>query len=718
MKGIRQVLWLVLVAACPGQAHEVIQVYGTVAPPIPPISMPADSAELIKLAPGGAINRNGPLTAIPQYRGMHTYRLQAHVDGRQPHTAGPMWMDSPLHYLPATLVKSLEVHRGIAPVRVGSALGGYIDALSHTSRYRKGEEFEMGGRASLDGHSLDDGYNTSLLGTLANQDTRYHVFGVYDTGDDIRSGDHTIAATEHEREFFGVGAGFRHKSGEWMLDYARNNTGYSGTPVLPMDIVFYHSDLFNLRHQGQVLGWRSELQLHYQNTDHRMNNYRLRPAPDFSQAGLPPFQGSDRRMAVVDADSIGLRAQFSTAGLAGSLLFGFDIRHSENNATINDPDVPAFFVQNFNQATVEEYGVFSEWTGDLGPHWQGEFGLRLQRTRTDADAVNHFRPGACTDGDNTTVCPAPAQSVATLSRRFNEQDRSQNDTGVDAVAVFRHDLSPSAALEFGVAHKTRAPSYIERYLWVPLEANAGVGDGNNYIGDVNLDMEKSWQLELGYRWHDAGAEFSPRLFVRRVDGYITGIPTAEEHTARVSRVLNGDATPITFANVDAEFYGADLLFRYPINPRWHVNGTVSYVRGKLRESFMSQDGTRRIEDDSLYRMPPLHGNLSINRITSWTITFEMDWAARQSKISQLLLDDPGNRNNNTREVPGYALLNLHAQYPLSDALTFTAGVRNISDREYVDSMNAFNRVSGGDLEIGERIPGEGRNAFVKLLVTW
>ena len=48
--------------------------------------------------------------------------------------------------------------------------------------------------------------------------------------------------------------------------------------------------------------------------------------------------------------------------------------------------------------------------------------------------------------------------------------------------------------------KTRAPSYIERYLWIPLNVNAGLGDGNNYIGNIDLDPEWSNQFELGLDW--------------------------------------------------------------------------------------------------------------------------------------------------------------------------------------------------------------------------
>lgn len=77
-------------------AQEIITVFGSKTV-FQHAGVPTDTPNLIRLAPGGAVSRNGALTSIPQYRGLHTYRVQTHLDGRQPHTAGPAWMDSPLH---------------------------------------------------------------------------------------------------------------------------------------------------------------------------------------------------------------------------------------------------------------------------------------------------------------------------------------------------------------------------------------------------------------------------------------------------------------------------------------------------------------------------------------------------------------------------------------------------------------------------------------------
>ena len=707
-----------LLAASPLPAVEVITVYGYRLPDFTVAEHPSDSAAFIAAAPGGAVNRNGPLSGIPQYRGLHTYRVRTHVDGRQPHTAGPVWMDSPLHYLPSALVDRLEVYRGIAPVRVGPSIGGHIEAVSHTSRYQADPDYEFGARVTLDGHSVDDGGNASVFLSLANDAGRYHVYGVHDEGDDMESGDGRVAGTEYERDYFGFGFGRRWGDGaELSFDYARNNTGDAGTPALPMDIGHYHTDLLNLRLRAPLGAWRLRAQAHYQDTAHWMSNYHLRPAPDFSMAPLPPFQGTDRRHAAVDGESWGGKLQLERPAAGGTLRLGADLRRSENDAVVRDPDFAPFFVDNFRDAVTRERGAFAEWEGALAAAWRGEFGLRLQHTRTSSGRVGHFRPPACADGDPATACPAPARSVGALSARLNGADRSRGDAEWDAVAVLTWAAAEDWDLEFGLARKTRAPAYLERYLWAPLETNGGLGDGNNYVGDPALAPEVSWQAELGALWRDGGRSFAPRLFYRRVDDYIAGVPAAGEHVRRVSGALNGDPTPMRFANADAEFYGADLRFALPLSLRWTLDGTASWVRGRLREDRPSLDGTRSLRKPDLDRMPPLRGRLNAHRAADrWTLTLAAEFSARQSEPSLLATDDPQSPRNRAEKTPGYVLLHAYARWDLpARGLILVAGAENLADRAYADPMSGFNRVPGGGAPFGRRLPGAGRNGFVKLV---
>ena len=83
------------------------------------LTVEADSAQLLKKAPGAAVNGNGPLSGIPQYRGMFGPRVGVQLNGTQLAPAGPNWMDPPLSYAAAAQLESLQLYRGIAPVSAG-----------------------------------------------------------------------------------------------------------------------------------------------------------------------------------------------------------------------------------------------------------------------------------------------------------------------------------------------------------------------------------------------------------------------------------------------------------------------------------------------------------------------------------------------------------------------------------------------------------------------
>ncbi|TCO72212.1 hypothetical protein [Chromatocurvus halotolerans] len=62
------------------------------------LSVSPDAARLLHEAPGANVTSNGPLTGIPQYRGLFGPRIAMTMNGSQLAPAGPNWMDPPISY--------------------------------------------------------------------------------------------------------------------------------------------------------------------------------------------------------------------------------------------------------------------------------------------------------------------------------------------------------------------------------------------------------------------------------------------------------------------------------------------------------------------------------------------------------------------------------------------------------------------------------------------
>ena len=664
-----------------------------------------DSSTLFERVPGANANYNGGLSSQPQYRGMFGPRMNVLIDGAYVESGGPNWMDPPLHYLPPALVDYVEVNRGIAPVSTGSGIGGYANAVSKSSKFQNSDEMIHHGDFSLGGREVNGGRNFSGILSTSNRNHRIHLLGSHDEGDDYDFDGGTAAGTEYEKTFVGIGYGFTTGVNDFSLDLRRTNTDNSGTPALPLDIAFFRTNQLDLGFNTQAFGFAIETQFFATDVRHQMDNFSLRPTPDFSALPLPPFVGDDKRAVAVESIGYGWTAK-GTRGLGiGTLTIGADITLNEHDATVSDPDFAPFFITNFNDAESDSYGIFAEWNAEVMTNTDLELGLRVNHVRTDAGLVNAF-PAVL--ADTGAVVNGVTTSAQTLRNNFNGADRSQDDTNLDAVVKLNHQFTQTVSGEIGLARKTRSPSYLERYLWIPLEVNAGLGDGNNYIGDPNLDPEVSHQIELGLNIDTAGWYLSPRVFYRNVDDYIQGTASTNAQAITFSGAAAGDATPLVFTNVDARLYGFDAAFGYTINRKLRVDGAVAYTRGERRDI-----------DDDLYRIAPLNGRLSLTYQTvHWRTSIEGVAFAEQDNISDELTLDLANPNNSNDPTAGYALLNLYTQYNMDSGVSFQAGIENVLDKRYTNHLSGFNRNTAGNIPQGQRLIGPGRNLFATLNYRW
>lgn len=667
-----------------------------------------DVSRLMSQVPGGSANANGPLTGQIQYRGMSGPRINVRVDGMLIHGGGPNWMAPPLQHIPAGLMEQIVVEKGVASISTGGGIGGAATARWKKPDFAIGDEWEWSGDTEFGASSVDDGTSLSGVFGLSSDTHRFFVMGSRDEGDDYRSGDGRVAATQYRRDTAGFGYGLRLDDHEFDFDFRRMETKDSGTPSLPMDIDWFDTDLWNARYRTVFGETGVELRLYGSDIDHGMSNHLLRPAPDFSSLPLPPFQGEDRRFVAADSQESGFKLTVDNPLGAGTLASGLEGKFASHNATVSDPDVPAFFVENFNHNEVDKLTAFSEWSARFGRNWYVEAGASVHRIETSADEVDAM-PARMVDMDpEAWPMGTPPRAVWMLRESFNNGERDHQDTLVDWVVKSRYQATDTLLVELAAARKERAPMYQERYLWIPLEANAGLGDGNNYVGDPALQPETSHQIELGLDFDLGNHSFSPRFYYRDVDDYIQGVPATSPMVVAVSANANGDPTPLQFANTAARFWGMDLAYGVQLSDGWRLEGTASLTRAE-----------RDDVDDPLYRISPdtLRTTLRYDA-ADYSVSLQQVLVARQDRISATNTLDPQNGNNRYAETPGYGLTNLYLDWFMTEDLTVTAGLENALDRHHTDHLTGFNRVQDSQVPVGMRLPGQGRSGFARLQYRW
>lgn len=640
------------------------------------IALPADAAAIAARVAGGDIFGNGALSGQLSYRGLAGERVLGRVNGQRFATGGPNAMDPPLHYAPSILVERIDVARGVAPVAEGPSLGGAINAQLVQAQFTDSASLTPQVRMASQYRSVDDSYAVGGLAALASNQWRFGLIASREQGEDYRFPGGTAVGTSFERNLYGVHAGFQTGAGELFVEYRRSETDPSGNPPFALDMVYFNTDFVQGGFRGQIAeDVGLTVRLGHVAVRHLMDNQTLR------QPAAAPMQA---RATFADADTVTAEAALRFGGTRAYFEVGADAELTDRFVTITNPTNPAFFIQSQPNVRAERLGAYLQWRGRVGSA-QFELGGRIDRTEQSAGIPQL----------GTAVPMGPRG----LAAAFIATGREADDTTVDAVA--RMWIEGGAFVpRLTLARKTRVPSVLERFAWLPTEASFGLADGNIYVGNQALKPEVAYIAEAGFDWETDWLTLRPTLYYRRVDDFIQGTPfdaTPGVINSPVEMVanMNGDPTPLMFRNTDAELYGADLDFVARPLDSLELAGTASFVRGQRRD----------IADD-LYRIPPANLRLS----ATWSsdrlaLGAEVFAAADQNRVSQ---------TNDELAGDGYATLGLFARYALTKALAIEAGVENLLDESYAPHLAGRSRVGASDVPLGERLPGAGRGVWARV----
>jgi iron complex outermembrane receptor protein len=634
-----------------------------------------DITYLTARTPGGARLGNGELSGQMQYRGLFGERLNLRVDGQSFASGGPNLMDPVYHYAPAPLISSIVIDRGVSPVSKGPGLGGGADAIFKRIDFTDDGAAAFGYDVMLRARSVNESVSTGGVVGAATDQWRFNLLGAYEEGDDTDFGDGIIGGTAFERAVYGLSAGVRTDAGAFSLDLRRQNTDPTGNPPFPMDIQYFNTDFARLGYHNDFGKIQLNANINYSDVAHLMDNFSLRPAP------MPMRQ----RATFADATTIGGAVSITFPTFGGAMSMGIDGQDTEHDVTITNPNNPAFFVTPFPDIDMSRFGGFGEWNGRLG-RLNTQLGLRL----------DHHEFAAGEAGLGTALPMGPRN----LAMAFNAADRDGNDTTFDSVVRLWTDATNGVSWRATFAHKEQMPGYIQRYGWLPINASGGLADGNIYVGDINLDKETAWIAEAGFDYASDRAYLRPTIYIRSIDDYIQGTPfddTVGVINSPVEMVanMNGDPTPLRWANVDARLVGFDLDAGYDFEGPLRLDGVVNYVRGKRRDI-----------DDNLYRMAPPNMMVGLTyEQPVWSATIEGRAFAKQTDVSE---------TNSEQATDGYVVFNAYGDWYVREGVKLSAGVENLFDEVYEDHLSGYNRNGFGDVPVGERLPGAGRGVFVRL----
>jgi iron complex outermembrane receptor protein len=245
--------------------------------------------------------------------------------------------------------------------------------------------------------------------------------------------------------------------------------------------------------------------------------------------------------------------------------------------------------------------------------------------------------------------------------------------------------------------------------------NNFVGDGNGYVGNVDLDPEVARTISLTADWHDAdrekwGLKVTP--YFTYVQDYVDAVQWDSKRNAPRTVPVVNDFTVLKYFNQSARLYGVDLAASHLVargTPYgdFTLQGVASYTKGENEDT-----------GDNLYNIMPLNATLALlHEYGPWRNTLEGELVAAKDDISQV---------RNEMQTSGYGLINLRSRY---EKKTWSAelGIENLFDRFYDHPLGGAYVGQGTTMTIppepnqpqwGTPVPGPGRSFYAAVNVTF
>lgn len=696
----------------------------------------SDTAALLQGMPGVSLQQGGGVSSLPSVRGLSDDRLRITIDGMDLISACGNHMNPPLSYIDPSQIGTISVFAGITPVSLGGdSIGGTIRVESEDPKFATGPGTLLSsGDVGWFYQSNGNARGISLSTVLAGETFSLRYSGANTQADNYTAGEsfkpagnaaagrqwldgETVGSTYYHSMNQSLTFGVRHNAHLVTLTLGNQRIPNQGFVNQRMDMTDNESEQLNLRYKGSYSWGSLEARFYREQTRHSMQfgSDKLywygssaaldgQPGPICGMA--PGCYAAGMPMDTEGKNSGGSLKASVTLSERDVLRVGVDVQ----NYRLDDYWRPSGRMMwpdtfwNIRNGRRNRNAAFAEWEAAWNPQWLTQIGARLERVEMNTDDVQPYSP---------MFGQADANA-------FNLAEHQRTDNNLDIALLARYSPTSTRNLEFGLAQKVRSPNLYERYTWsthgMAMRMVNLAGDGNGYVGNLQLTPETARTASLGVDWHSADqASRYARLtaYLTEVDGFIDarrcvsatpfgGACTVGNLTADTGFVY------LRFVNQNARIYGFDATTGFSLGQsarfgRFDAKAVLNYVRGENRST-----------DDNLYNIMPLNAEISIeHNLGRWTNTLEAELVSAKSNVS-------GARNE--LKTAGYGLFHLRSHTEWK-SISIDFGVKNLFNRFYNAPLGGSYLGQGKtmpamDVPWGIAVPGKGRSLYAGFNITF
>jgi len=634
-------------------------------PRAPAQPIPAqDGADLLRAIPGFQVIRKGGTDGDPVLRGFAGSRLGILVDGENVLGGCGNRMDPPTAYVFPIAYDRVIVVKGPQSVLHGPGYSAGVVRFERSTPHYEKPAATLLGSLALGSFGRNDQFAELAAGT---SQVQARVTGTRSTAGDYRDGDGRDIHSQYLR---------------WS---AHGAVGWTPNPETLLEVTGIRSDgeaayadrgMDGVAFTRSNLGMRArlapaaaavqavELQAFYNEVDHVMDNFTLRP---FAPTAMMP----GRAVSNPDRRTVGARASAELQPMKDwALATGVEWQANRHTvrSTKDESTTPYRSLPRVRDAEFAVTGLFAEATGRLAEQQRLVAGARLDFWSAE-DSRSQIAAGMSPMPNPT----AGQRRTATLPSAF---------------VRYELDLGEGITGFAGVGHAQRFPDYWELFGKESASSLSAFGS----------EPEVTTQVDVGVTRRVGVLRGSVAAFAARMDDYLL----IQSGVAKPAGMMGTRLATIT-RNVEAQAYGGEVALGWVPGNGWRADASLAWVRAENRT-----DGT------PLAQQPPLEGRLGLAYTGQrWSVGGISRFVARQDRYA---LNQGNIVGQDLGATPGFAVLSLHAAWKPTERLQITVGVDNLFDRTFAEHLSRGGAMVAGFPAPTTRVNEPGRTAW--LVVQW
>jgi iron complex outermembrane receptor protein len=225
-------------------------------------------------------------------------------------------------------------------------------------------------------------------------------------------------------------------------------------------------------------------------------------------------------------------------------------------------------------------------------------------------------------------------------------------------------------MAISASHTPRVPDATERYM-ARFAKDATTQTDQSWVGNPNLKTEYHNQINLTFKGRALAGHWQVHAWADWVNDYILK-DWARNQPDAINPVAAGwKDMRIIYINKDALLQGVDLSASWMLDSTTDLSVSTSYVQG-------NNDTDNR----HLAGIPPLSGQVALTHQRGAVLYgARINWASDKTDI------DPLGAPDETGKIPGWATLDLYANWRINAQWQLSAGVDNVFDHAYANYLN-------------------------------